>query len=198
MSLLADALRDISGAIDHPWALVGGLAVSARTEPRLTRDVDLAVAVSDDDQAEATVRSLNNSGYRTLAVVEQDRAGRLATVRLVPPAATAAGAVIDLLFASCGIENEIVAAADDVEVFAGLQARVARSGHLFAMKVLSRDDRTRPQDQLDLATLGKVLTEADQREAERAVDLIIQRGFARQRDLRTELAEALARFCVGA
>ena len=33
-------------------ALVGGLAVSARAEPRFTRDVDLAVAVVSDDEAE--------------------------------------------------------------------------------------------------------------------------------------------------
>jgi hypothetical protein len=33
--------------------LVGGLAVSVRTEPRFTRDVDLVVAISDDHAAEA-------------------------------------------------------------------------------------------------------------------------------------------------
>lgn len=36
-------------------ALVGGLAVSVRTEPRFTRDIDLAVSVSGDDQSEALV-----------------------------------------------------------------------------------------------------------------------------------------------
>jgi hypothetical protein len=30
--------------VDVPFALVGGLAVSAHTEPRSTRDADLAVA----------------------------------------------------------------------------------------------------------------------------------------------------------
>ena len=30
-------------ALDRRFALVGGLAVSARTEPRLTRDADIAV-----------------------------------------------------------------------------------------------------------------------------------------------------------
>jgi hypothetical protein len=34
--------------------VVGGLAVSARTEPRFTRDVDLVIAVSDDQSAEQT------------------------------------------------------------------------------------------------------------------------------------------------
>lgn len=40
-------------SIGRGFALVGGLAVSARTEPRLTRDTDLAVAVADDVEAEA-------------------------------------------------------------------------------------------------------------------------------------------------
>lgn len=42
--LVADALREL----DRRWALVGGLAVSARAEPRFTRDIDLAVVVEDD------------------------------------------------------------------------------------------------------------------------------------------------------
>lgn len=53
-------------------ALVGGLAVSARTEPRFTRDVDLAVAVADDAEAEAVVRFLVGRGCATVAVVEQE------------------------------------------------------------------------------------------------------------------------------
>src|SRR5438876_4613178 len=35
------------------YALVGGLAVSARTEPRFTKDLDLAVAAPTDAEAES-------------------------------------------------------------------------------------------------------------------------------------------------
>ena len=52
-------------------ALVGGFAVSARAEPRFTRDVDLAVAVENDDAAEEVVRSLVERGYQVLAAVER-------------------------------------------------------------------------------------------------------------------------------
>lgn len=45
------------------WALVGGLAVSVRTEPRFTRDLDLAVAVSDDHAAEALIHQLHAAGF---------------------------------------------------------------------------------------------------------------------------------------
>ncbi len=40
------------------WAVVGGLAVSARAEPRTTRDVDVAVVATGDRQAEQVVSTL--------------------------------------------------------------------------------------------------------------------------------------------
>jgi len=54
MNPLERVLHDVIAApalADHA-ALVGGLAVSARTEPRFTRDLDVAVAVPDDAGAE--------------------------------------------------------------------------------------------------------------------------------------------------
>lgn len=53
------------------WAVVGGLAVSARTEPRFTRDVDLVIAVSDDQGAEQAVHSLQRRGYHVHALEER-------------------------------------------------------------------------------------------------------------------------------
>jgi hypothetical protein len=46
---LLDVLRAIGRLLDdraQPWALVGGLAVSVRVEPRFTRDIDIAVGVA--------------------------------------------------------------------------------------------------------------------------------------------------------
>ena len=56
--------------------------MSARTEPRLTRDADIAVAVASDAEAEALIRRLRVGGYGIEAVVEQEAVGRLATARL--------------------------------------------------------------------------------------------------------------------
>jgi hypothetical protein len=39
----------------QPWALVVGLAVSVRTDPRFMRNLDFAVAVADDIAAEVQV-----------------------------------------------------------------------------------------------------------------------------------------------
>jgi hypothetical protein len=38
----------------HQLVLVGGLAVSARTAPRFTRDIDFCAAVADDAEAPPT------------------------------------------------------------------------------------------------------------------------------------------------
>ena len=56
MTSFEGALREVTGHLAHAgvrFALIGGLAVSARTEPRFTRDADLAVAVTSDAEAEA-------------------------------------------------------------------------------------------------------------------------------------------------
>lgn len=107
---LTQALRHASEelrVIGVPWALVGGLAVAVRAEPRFTRDVDLAVAVADDRAAETLLCAMQGRGYRVLALVEQDRMGRLATARLSHPREGDPGVVLDLLLASSGVEPEI-------------------------------------------------------------------------------------------
>jgi hypothetical protein len=63
--------------------------------------------------------------------------------------------VTDLLFASSGIEPEIVAAAEELLVLPDLTQSVATVGHLLAMKLLARDDRHRPADADDLAALRR-------------------------------------------
>jgi predicted nucleotidyltransferase len=186
MTRLEAALRQLAGQLSgfgRRIALIGGLAVSVRAEPRLTRDVDLAVAVEDDEDAEGLIRALTGVGYRIVAVVEQEGTRRLASVRLAVPAESARGIVADLLFASSGIEAEIAADAEPIEVFPGFTLPVAHTGHLVALKLLARDDRTRPQDAIDLRALSGVLTEAEADRARRALALITVRGYARGRDL---------------
>lgn len=117
---------------------------------------------------------------------------RLATVRLVPHR-SAAGVVIDVLFASSGIEPEIALHAELLEVLPGLTVPVARTGDLIALKLLARDDERRPQDAADLRALHEVATEADLAIAAEAVALIGQRGYDRGRDLTAALAAFVAR-----
>jgi predicted nucleotidyltransferase len=191
VSALGDALSavaDILGSADRRWALVGALAVSARAEPRFTRDVDAAVAVADDADAEAVVQRFSARGYSVFSIVEQDAVKRLATARLskLSPAGEAS-VIVDLLFASSGIEPELAQQAEVLAVLAGVEVPVARTGHLLALKVLSRSAE-RPQDSADITALVQVL---DAVEAARAVDaarLIAVRGFARGKSLEAEVA----------
>ena len=135
---LTEIIRDLT-AYGVKGTLVGGLAVSIRAEPRFTRDADIVISVEDDAAAERLIYHLQGCGYRILAVLERTLNGRLSTVRLTPPEGRGGRNVIDLLFASCGIEKEISEDAEEIEIFSGLSLPVARSGHLLAMKLLAHD-----------------------------------------------------------
>jgi hypothetical protein len=185
LTSLEAALRQIHTDLTEAhvsFALVGGLAVSARTEPRFTRDADLAVAVESDAEAEALIHELRSHDYRVEALVEQDAVGRLATVRLTR-SSEPRGPVIDLLFASSGIEPEVVAAAEPIELLPSLTIGVAATGHLIALKILSRDDVHRPQDLVDLRALLRVASPGELERARESIALISVRGFHRGRDL---------------
>jgi hypothetical protein len=194
MTRIERVLCEVAAALraeGAPFALIGGLAVSARSEPRFTRDVDWAVAVPDDAAAEALVHRLVQSGYAVVMTVEQDETKRLATVRLLPPGEPARGVVADLLFASSGIEPELVAAADAIEILPGLVVAVARIGHLIALKVLSAAP-DRPQDLADLRALARVAGADDLELARQALTLIEARGFARGKHMVDEFARLMS------
>jgi len=187
---LEAALRQLVAdlnSIEASYALVGGLAVSIRAEPRLTRDADVAVSVKDDAQAEAVIRQLIVRGYRPGATIEHETTHRLAAIRLTHDDRPAT--VVDLLFASSGVEPEIVDQAEELEVLPDLVVPVARCGHLLAMKLLARDDRNRPADYDDLLALADVANEQDLSQASAIVKLITDRGYNRGRDLETSLEE---------
>lgn len=184
MSLIATASRvltllrreGVSGC------LVGGLAVSVWCDPRFTRDVDLAIAVQDDAQAESLVNSLTKQGFRIDALVEQEAQKRLAMTRLVSYDDTS----IDLLIASSGIEAEVVAAAEPLEVVKQIILPVARVGHLIALKLLSVAPG-RETDHSDLRNLAQVANEIEWQRAKSAVRLVVERGYSRDRDLESDL-----------
>jgi hypothetical protein len=197
MNHLERLLQQVAALLDgahQPWALVGGLAVSVRTEPRFTRDLDLAVAVADDPAAESLVHRLHAAGFRALATVEQEATHRLATARLAPLGASPQGMMLDLLFASSGIEAEVCAEAEVVTVFPGLSVPVARIHHLITLKALSRDDRTRPQDVADLRQLIAAAQIPDLNAACDAARLIEARGFNRSRNLVQSVMDAWTEF----
>lgn len=172
-----ESLDSLSG-IDFGWAVVGGLAFSVRVEPRTTRDVDLAVAVESDEGAERLIFLLRSAGYRVLehGHLEHRSQGRLSTVRL---GGSDPGIVIDLLFASSGVEREIVDAAEPIEMAPGVSMPVARLGHLLATKLLAH----RPRDIYDIEAMAEVATDEDLSIALQSLELIEQRGYNRKKNL---------------
>lgn len=186
---LEQAAKDLD-QLGTKWALVGGFAVSARAEPRFTHDVDVCVLVDTDAQAERIALQMTGFGYSVASIVEHERFDRLATLRLVSP--VPGGMPVDLLFASSGIEREVVQSAEVLEILPDLAVPVARSPHLVVLKLLARDDDVRPQDAMDLRALRRVLTADDADEVLRLVSLVSSRGFDRERDLRSLAREYLA------
>ena len=73
------------------------------------------MAVASDAEAEALIHILQTRNYDIEAIVEQDAVGRLATVRLTR-SRQLQGPVVDLLFASSGIEREVVSDAGAIEL----------------------------------------------------------------------------------
>lgn len=182
------ALKQIAGdltALGKRFCVVGGFGVSIRGEVRFTRDVDVAVDVGDSSAVESLVRDLRARRYEVVALVEQDEAQRVATVRLRSPS----GVVVDLLTASSGIEPEIVARASTVEVEGVGAVPVAQAEELLSMKVLSMDDR-RLQDRIDASTLLSVNEAMDLHRVRENLRLITSRGYHREQDLLAKL-EAL-------
>lgn len=95
-----------------------------------------------------------------------------------------------MLFASSGIEPEIVDAAELLDVLPGLELSVAQTGHLIALKLLaSAEDR--PQDAADVRVLVADAGDEQLRLAREAIALISARGYDRGRDLGAALAKAL-------
>jgi hypothetical protein len=177
-------------ALSLHWALIGGLAVSLRGEPRTTRDVDVIVAVAGDREAEQVVIALRNRGYRELSeggVLMHRQLDRLVGVRLLPPTGAEPRAIVDVLFASSGIEPEIVAGAEIVAGPGGMPLPLVRTGHLIALKVLAG----RPHDLVDATGLLHTAEPRELNEAREALLLIERRGFSAGKELQVELAKLL-------
>jgi len=152
------------------WALIGGLAVGVRGEPRTTIDVNVVVAVQDDAAAERLAHELSKAGLTQVRTLESEISARIALVRWVRD-----DIVLDVMMCWTGIEPELVMAAETIEVASGITAPVITTGHLIAMKVLSG----RLKDRADVLTLRKHATPADLLAARSALELVLERGFTR-------------------
>ena len=84
-----------------------------------------------------------------------------------------------------------MADAEPIDLLPEMRMAVARTGHLIALKVLSRDDVKRPQDIADLRALLRVASTAELERARESLALIATRGYHRGRDLALEIDRLL-------
>ncbi len=155
-------------------------------------DVDAVVAVDGDRDAEDLVARLRGLGYAVAYEIEQTERSLFGGVRLYPPGRGQA-VLVDLLFASSGIEREIVEQATEQKVFGTLKMPVAALGHLIAMKVLAESD-SRGKDRDDLRVLLPLATNEEIDRARAAVALIAERGFSRHKDIVAGLERFVAQY----
>ena len=159
-----------------PFALVGGIAASARGEARFTRDIDVAVVVGSDADSEALLFWLRERGYVPVAIVEHEAARRTARLR------DQEGIVCDVMFASTGIEREIVESAVATEVFPGCTVPTASVEALLAMKVLAATT-ARPRDAGDIRAMVLANPDFDEARVMSYLALVEQRGYGRGQKL---------------
>jgi hypothetical protein len=161
-----------------PYAVVGGLAASIHGEARFTRDIDVALMVENDEEAELCIHGFIQKGYALVATVEQDATHRLATARLRHPD----GVVCDLIFATCGIERDIVASAQRIELFPGTWVATATAESMIAMKVLSASPK-RPRDLGDIQAMLRAAPTLNEALVTSLLESITARGYARGQEL---------------
>jgi predicted nucleotidyltransferase len=176
-------------ALEVDFALIGGLAVSARTQPRFTQDIDVAIAVRSDVAAERVVRHLRERGYTPGNPLEHEESGRLVMVPVEFPPDIAPGITADLCFSLSGVEAEIVGHADLVELPGFQRLPVAQTGHLLVLKLLAGREQDRP----DIVRLAASCGDDDAELARRTAELIERRGFHRGKDLSRLVEDSLAR-----
>lgn len=170
------------GRYQMRFALVGGYAVGVYGTPRFTKDIDFTVAVDSDSQAEQILRVFLEDGFRIDPLLVHKEHGTISTARLFLPESRSRSADFDLLFSFCGVESEIVAAAQPVEILPGLTVPVATLVHLIALKVLS-ERATRPNDRADLAALLGRSGQEEVLAVKKILALIEKRGFGSGQEL---------------
>lgn len=189
MSALLSQLRRTAADLNElhaPWALIGALACSVYSQPRTTRDIDVAIAVEKADLLDSLLHALESRGYGKPGLLLHASPARRLGFRLSIPVTEGPAVPLDLLVSSSGIEPEVVRNAVPMEVLPGVIIPLASLPHILAMKVLSQNDGDRVQDRADVRQLIVRATPEEIEATRQALRLIESRGFSRGKNLLDE------------
>lgn len=178
---------DALEAAQARFAMIGGVAVSVRAEPRFTKDVDFIVAVASDEEAERLGSTMLGHGFSLHTMLERTDVAQIATMRFI-----LGGVLIDLLVGACGAEQEIVELATPATVLKNRECPVASVGALLALKTLAMANRKKIDDEGDMLRLLAVANDGDVQQAEELVALMTVRGPGRDKGLAGILARVVA------
>lgn len=169
-------VRDLLQAQNVRFALIGGIAVGLRAEPRATKDVDLVISV-DASRAPDVLADLEGHGFTT---VRHGLPGPGAVVRLHRVGPDGVRAWVDLLFEGTDLERSLLDRATTELLFGGVALPVATTEDLILLKLLAH----RPQDLLDVRNLISFHLGT--------LDLTYLRSHARDWEIEAELEQFLA------
>jgi hypothetical protein len=141
---LQQTLSDLVDFLDGralPFAVIGGIAVAVRGEPRFTADVDVVIG-ADVDSALVLLQDLGNTPFRPLFAGVQEL---VQTAFLLPLRHVRTTIKVDLAIGLSGFERQVIDRATTVDV-AGRGVPIASAEDLILMKVLA----ARPRDLADV------------------------------------------------
>jgi len=162
-------------------ALIGGLAVSLRGQPRMTADVDLVVLATVDD-ALRLVRELDTTCFLPLFPGVEEV---VATAFILPLRHRQTGIRVDLAIGMSGFEQQAVRRATPV-IVGGVRIQVVSIEDLLVMKALAG----RPQDDQDIR--GLVTAQRDAIDWSACLELAERLGEAIDLDIGSRLRAARA------
>jgi hypothetical protein len=159
------------------YALIGGLAVSLRGQPRLTADVDMVI-LADVQRSLALVRGLEATSFKPLF---DDVAEVVERAYILPLRHRSTNVKVDLALGVSGFERQVLARAERL-VLAGTSIAVATAEDLLIMKILAG----RPQDDQDVE--GLMIAQGRNLDWSYCLNLAEQLGQALGQDLATRVS----------
>ncbi len=154
---IAVALRQLAALLaewSDPAAVVGGIAIVARTRPRLTIDIDVVIAVAPEHVDELLALTLRHGFRHDPEETAQLLEGGLA--RFWTPPSRELGVGLDLMFVDSDFLESVVARATPLSL-AGTTLPVATVEDLLVMKL----EAGRPQDIDDILAIKDTCDDLD-------------------------------------